>query len=829
LLFVLFVKPMFSSPAMPAATTSLKNGLALSLPSGRGFGARRDPVEKAIVSGTWSRPQAGDRLLLNKDTLTWIPIAADENDWFTPSFQPSGYLYATLSSLQEQVMLLHVSGSDLVYVNNRLRIGNRYGVKDQYEAWEPRFDYGILPVQLRPGGNDFLFYLTRFGRLKAWLEPVTSTISMHTFDATLPDFLLGEEIETWGAVVVINAGHTALKDASMISRLDEDEPIATPLPVIQPMTVRKIGFILRGRARTRIGPVKVEVKVRSAAGKMVAAVELATETRQPQSVHRRTFVSRIDGSVQYYAVHPALETAQKQPKALVLSVHGAAVEALNQANSYDGKTWAHIVAPTNRRPFGFNWEDWGRTDAVEVLNLAQQQLNIDPGRIYLTGHSMGGHGTWHIGAMFPDRFAALGPSAGWISFWSYRAQEDETPQTALQQMVSRAGNPSRTMEFAENYKQHGVYILHGGADKTVRPDQARSMVERLQSFHHDYYYHEEPGQDHWWDLSDAPGTDCVDWAPMFDFFARHARPEKEQVRIIEFITAHPGISSRNHWLSIESQLKPLLMSKISVQVDPGLSRFVGITENVGRLALDLSVLPGEGAIRVQLDNQTVWTSASAAADGRIYLEKANGNWAVIPKPALSQKGPHRYGTFKDAFNNRFILVYGTGGPAGQKEWAFNKARYDAEYFWYQGNGSVDVLPDVEFDPQRDPDRNVILYGNSETNSAWQSLLAKSPLQVSASRITVGDKKITGKNLACLFVRPRPGSSTATVGVISGTGISGMRFTDRLPYLSPGYAYPDFIVFSTETMDDQDRGVLAAGFFDLDWRLTSGDIAWQENQ
>ena len=31
------------------------------------------------------------------------------------------------------------------------------------------------------------------------------------------------------------------------------------------------------------------------------------------------------------------------------------------------------------------------------------------------GHSMGGHGTWNIGVTFPDRFAAIGPSAGWIS------------------------------------------------------------------------------------------------------------------------------------------------------------------------------------------------------------------------------------------------------------------------------------------------------------------------------------------------------------------------------------------------------------------------------
>src|SRR5262249_29261570 len=95
--------------------------------------------------------------------------------------------------------------------------------------------------------------------------------------------------------------------------------------------------------------------------------------------------------------------------ALFLTLHGAGVEAIGQADAYAPKTWGHLVAPTNRRPFGFDWEDWGRLDAMEVLELARKELGTDPQRTYLTGHSMGGHGVWHLGATFPDRFAAIGP------------------------------------------------------------------------------------------------------------------------------------------------------------------------------------------------------------------------------------------------------------------------------------------------------------------------------------------------------------------------------------------------------------------------------------
>src|SRR5205823_5150441 len=86
--------------------------------------------------------------------------------------------------------------------------------------------------------------------------------------------------------------------------------------------------------------------------------------RKPDQSYKRTFVSDIDGSVQYYAVQPARpDKKDTAPPALFLTLHGASVEGIGQANAYGGKTWGHIVAPTNRRPYGFDWEDWGRLDA----------------------------------------------------------------------------------------------------------------------------------------------------------------------------------------------------------------------------------------------------------------------------------------------------------------------------------------------------------------------------------------------------------------------------------------------------------------------------------
>src|SRR5262249_31237873 len=154
----------------------------------------------------------------------------------------------------------------------------------------------------------------------------------------------------------------------------------------------------------------------------------------------------------YYAVNPARPVRPGgPPPALFLTLHGASVEALAQAESYHPKGWGHVVAPTNRRPFGFDWEDWGRLDALEGLALARRELKTDPQRTYLTGHSMGGHGVWHLGATFPDRFAAIGPSAGWVSFWSYAGARRPEKPTAVQELLLRAAAPSDTLALVRNY------------------------------------------------------------------------------------------------------------------------------------------------------------------------------------------------------------------------------------------------------------------------------------------------------------------------------------------------------------------------------------------
>jgi len=265
-----------------------------------------------------------------------------------------------------------------------------------------------------------------------------------------------------------------------------------------------------------------------------------------------------------------------------------------------------------------------------------------------------------------------------------------------------------------------------------------------------------------------------------------------------------------------------------LQVDPNEPLIKGTTDNVARLALSgaTAVPAAPQAVTLDLDGDLLENVAWPADGTALRLAREDGHWQVMSaKPDPRLKGPHRGGPFKEAFRHRVQLVYGTRGAPAENTWQQAQARYAAELFWVRGNASVDVLPDMDFDPSAEPDRNVVLYGHAESNAAWPALLADCPLQVSRGHVEVGERSMDGSDLALLAVYPRPGSDRALVGVVSGTGPAGLRLTERLPYFVSGVAYPDWIVLGPEMLQSGASGVRAAGFFNNDWQVDPAQSGW----
>jgi dienelactone hydrolase len=763
-----------------------------------------DPVQADIAAGRWKAPKAGDQVgLPGQPPASWEEAVA-KNGVIEHRALAGGYLYWRVTAEADEVRILEAAGHLTALVNGEPRGG------DPYSNGTVR-----LPVVMKKGPNDLLFQVGR-GRLQARLSP-TAPVALDTHDLTLPDLLRGEKDTPWAAVVVRNATDRPLERLVLRARHPNGESVESELPTVAPLTVRKVGFRVPPAGDPEGDSLTVELELlRGGEKEPLDRAKITLRVRRPDQSHKRTFVSGIDGSVQYYAVQPGKLAADGPAPALFLTLHGASVEAIGQADAYGPKDWGHIVAPTNRRPYGFDWEDWGRLDALEVLEQARARYKTDPRRTYLTGHSMGGHGTWILGATYPDRWAAIAPSAGWISFATYGGARRPEKPSPPEEMLWRAASPSDTPALVRNYGQYGVYVLHGDADDNVPVREAREMRRQLGAFHPDFAYYERPGAGHWW------GNECVDWPPLFDFLRRHTLPRPADVRAVRFTTASPGVSAWCHWAAIEAQVKHLQPSTIDLRLDPGKRRVAGTTDNVARLALDLSFLPPGEPVEVELDGKKL-DKIAWPEKGRLWLERTGEKWAVVGEPAAALKGPRRYGPFKDAFRSRMVFVYGTKGTPEENAWSYAKARFDAETWWYRGNGAVDLVADTAFDADRERDRCVILYGHSESNAAWKPLLGDSPVQVRRGVVQVGDRKESGEDLGCLFVRPRPGSDTALVAVVGGSGVKGMRLTDRLPYFVSGVGYPDVLVLGPEALTKGAEGVRLAGFFGNDWGVGTGEF------
>lgn len=347
----------------------------------------------------------------------------------------------------------------------------------------------------------------------------------------------------------------------------------TSLPTVLANSTRKVATNLDASAVTNTGDAITYLQLFQG-DKPIDQSEIKLRSISNTTSYRKTFVSAIDNSLQYYAVTPA-QGGIKENQALFFSVHGAGVEALGQAQAYEAKEWGTLVAPTNRRPRGFNWEDWGRLDALEVLDIAKRTLQPNPYEIYLTGHSMGGHGTWFLGATYPDKWAAIAPCAGYPTLKGYGSADGLVPDKSdnpIEQTLIRSSNQSDVISYASNYKNLGVYVLHGDADRTVSVDYARQMRSVLSQFHPDFSYYEYPGGSHWY------SNESVDWKPLFDYFKWHKRKVSNEVNEIDFKTANPGISASYYWTTIYQQIEPLAYSHLQLQRDLKQNTITGQTK-----------------------------------------------------------------------------------------------------------------------------------------------------------------------------------------------------------------------------------------------------------
>jgi len=96
-------------------------------------------------------------------------------------------------------------------------------------------------------------------------------------------------------------------------------------------------------------------------------------------------------------------------------------------------------------------QGWSNDFLIALLDDITARFRIDPNRIYLTGLSMGGNGTWNLAMERPDLFAAIAPVCGWGD----------------KNLVSRV-------------KDVPVWVFHGELDTSVPIARGKEVVEALE-------------------------------------------------------------------------------------------------------------------------------------------------------------------------------------------------------------------------------------------------------------------------------------------------------------------------------------------------------------
>lgn len=215
---------------------------------------------------------------------------------------------------------------------------------------------------------------------------------------------------------------------------------------------------------------------------------------------RKAYLSNVDSTLQPYRIFVPSSYDGSKPAPLIIALHGMGGDENSYFDQYgqgafkvEAEKRGYIVACPKGRQSASMYLGPAEKDVMDVIEEVKRAYRIDADRIYMTGHSMGGFGTWSIAMNHPQVFAALAPVAG-------------------------GGNPLGMSKIAHIPQ----LVVHGDNDKTVAVERSRVMVEAARKLNVELKYIEIPGGDH---VSIALRTfgDVFDW---FDSRRRGSKTEK---------------------------------------------------------------------------------------------------------------------------------------------------------------------------------------------------------------------------------------------------------------------------------------------------------------
>lgn len=183
---------------------------------------------------------------------------------------------------------------------------------------------------------------------------------------------------------------------------------------------------------------------------------------------------------------------------LVLFLHGAG-ERGDDLERVKKHGPPKLIAQGKQFPFivlspqcpGDRW--WDIEMLIGLLDTIERDYKVDRDRIYVTGLSMGGFGTWALACAQPDRFAAIAPICG-------------------------GGEPKDVGRI----RHLPTWVFHGDADTVVAFARSQEMVDSLKAAGSSVKFTVYPGVGHdsWTETYDSPA--------LYEWFLSHRRGEAKR-------------------------------------------------------------------------------------------------------------------------------------------------------------------------------------------------------------------------------------------------------------------------------------------------------------
>ena len=174
---------------------------------------------------------------------------------------------------------------------------------------------------------------------------------------------------------------------------------------------------------------------------------------------------KVGGTEREYKIYVPMDLGAKRP--LLISCHGMNQDAAYQMGMLDIQSVADTAKFVTVFPEGISksWDITGNRDInfmLAIIDEMVEKYDIDRGRVYLSGFSMGGMFTYHAMNKIADRIAAFAPISGYPM-----GGATASPNVRPIPIIHTHGTSDDVVTFANVQKNLNVWIKHNGCPETA--------------------------------------------------------------------------------------------------------------------------------------------------------------------------------------------------------------------------------------------------------------------------------------------------------------------------------------------------------------------------